>query len=269
MLDMSRLSSQSILPPRKRQIASAFGRAAKHYDKHAAFQREVGYQLLSEMPDALAGAEILDLGGGTGFFTQILRQRGATVVYADLSEQMMSLARQRCGDLGIDYCLCDAESLPFENNSFDFVFSNLALQWCDNLSQPLQEISRILKKGGQGYFSTLIEGSLIELEMAWRQVDSLSHVNQFLSLNDIKLVLTQARSATYRIKSKPIQLWYDSALSLMKDLKGIGATHIDGRSQGMSGRRALLQVESAYQKVSNREGLLPATYQVCFGVLYQ
>ncbi|MDW6004313.1 malonyl-ACP O-methyltransferase BioC [Vibrio mangrovi] len=254
---------------RKARIADAFGKAAHSYDRHAAFQRDVGQHLLTYLPSDLRGAVVLDLGCGTGFFSEQIRRRGAQVICADLSQNMLDKARQRCGNSGVEYCQCDAEALPLADESVDFVFSSLALQWCELLWIPLQEIKRVLKPGGGGYFSTLVSGSLNELKQAWAEVDSARHVNSFISGNAVKIALAQAGCTQYRIDLRSFGLWYDSAMHLMKDLKGIGATHIDERADRVVSRRMLTQVEAAYRKFASREGLLPATYQVCFGVIHQ
>jgi len=52
----------------KAAIAHSFSRAAKHYDVHAAFQRDVGQRLLDKMPRNLVGKRVFDLGCGTGLF---------------------------------------------------------------------------------------------------------------------------------------------------------------------------------------------------------
>lgn len=52
----------------KKPIGDAFGRAAQTYDRHAAFQRDVGERLLSKMPEDLSDKVVLDLGCGTGYF---------------------------------------------------------------------------------------------------------------------------------------------------------------------------------------------------------
>ncbi|WP_139281716.1 malonyl-ACP O-methyltransferase BioC [Vibrio aerogenes] len=254
---------------RKQAIAHAFSRAAHHYDQHAAFQRDTGNILLAKLPSDLHGAVVLDVGCGTGYFSEQLKARGAQVICIDLSSSMLDMARERCGETNMRYQLCDAEALCLPDNSVDFVFSNLALQWCQFLSVPLSEIKRVLKPGGQGVFSTLAQGSLDELRQAWQAIDSGQHVNHFISLNQIKIALAQAECDQYQIDLRPIRLWYHSALALMKDLKGIGATHVDERRTGGVSRRVLMQLESAYQKFSNQEGFLPATYQVCFGAIHR
>ncbi len=77
-------------------------------------------------------------------------------------------------DHNVRYVVADAESLPFEDASFDYVFSSLALQWCIDLSYPLREIRRILTANGKGCFSTLVDGSLRELRDSWAK---LTHIN--------------------------------------------------------------------------------------------
>lgn len=253
----------------KQAIAAAFGRAAASYDNHAAFQRDVGYKLLDLMPERLQGKKILDLGCGTGYFSQHFIEAGAELVCADLSAEMLKQAQARCGAGNAEFTLCDAESMPFADESFDYVFSSLALQWCEDLSVPLKEIRRILKPGGGVYFSTLLEGSLFELNQAWSEVDSHQHVNRFISRNKVKLALAQAGYADHHLFLDTITLRYASAFALMKDLKGIGATHVSGRSKGLVSRRSLIQVETAYRAFCGADGDLPATYQVCFGVLHR
>ncbi|MBY5943927.1 malonyl-ACP O-methyltransferase BioC [Photobacterium rosenbergii] len=252
----------------KQAIADAFGKAAKHYDQSAAFQRQVGHHLMAKLPALnVAGSQVLDLGCGTGYFSEQLQLRGMRVCATDLSCQMLEQAKQRCGE-GVTYVEGDAERLPLADNQFDYAFTSLALQWCDDLSVPLRELRRVVKPGGHIVFSTLAEGSLHELSYAWKQVDQYQHVNQFLSQKAIKLALAQAGCTEVDLEFLPITMYYRSAVDLMKDLKGIGATHIhQGRKAGLAGRKTFKALESAYDEFRHEDDRLPATYQVCFGVI--
>ena len=267
---MSELALRSEIESKdKSAISSAFSKAAATYDKHAAFQRDVGHRLLKQLPADLSGLRVLDLGCGTGYFSQQLKQLGANVVCADLSPAMLEQARERCGENSVTYVHADAEELPFSAGEFDIVFSSLALQWCDDLSTPLAEIRRVLKPLGRCYFSTLLDGSLAELKQSWRKIDSHQHVNEFISFNQVKIELAQAELPKHHLNLAEMIVWYDTAFELMRDLKGIGANHIHSRSQGLTGRRALIQVERAYERFRSQQGSLPATYQVCLGVIYR
>ncbi|GLT19312.1 malonyl-[acyl-carrier protein] O-methyltransferase [Vibrio zhanjiangensis] len=252
----------------KSAIAVAFGKAADTYDSHAAFQREVGARLLKLLPEDMRGKTVLDLGCGTGYFAALLRDRGARVVCCDLSEKMLDKARQRCGLTNMQYHQGDAESLPFGDRSIDVVFSSLALQWCNDLSGPLREMRRVLKPDGTIYFSTLLDGSLHELKQSWNVADKYQHVNDFHTLDQIKIALAQAGCHCHQLDLPTITVWYDSAFSLMRDLKGIGANYVSGRSNGLTNRSMLLKVEQAYRGFRNHQGLVPATYQVCLGVIH-
>jgi malonyl-CoA O-methyltransferase len=252
----------------KKAIATSFSKAAETYDKHAAFQRDVGSRLLEKLPRDLSGKRVLDLGCGTGYFSSLLLARGAEVVCVDISQEMLNKAHQRCGNEKTTYVLADAEHMPFDDESFDFVFSSLALQWCRDLSYPLKEVRRVLKKSGKGLFSTLVDGSLYELRDSWKKIDAYQHVNDFITINQVKIALAQAQCQNHHLDLTSITIWYDSAFSVMRDLKGIGATHVSGRSPALTSRRTLLHVENEYQNFKNNKGLLPATYQVCFGVIH-
>ncbi|OAN18796.1 malonyl-[acyl-carrier protein] O-methyltransferase BioC [Photobacterium jeanii] len=252
----------------KAAIAAAFGRAAKRYDQSAEFQRIVGHRLMEKLPPMVSvGTRLLDLGCGTGYFSEQLAAKGYQVCAADLSEQMLAQAAQRCGDK-VSYQQADAEALPFADNSFDVAFSTLALQWCQDLSVPLAELRRVVKPGGYVLFTTLVENSLKELSYAWQQVDQYQHVNQFLSQKTVKLALAQAGGQIHTLEFPPIIMKYQTAVELMKDLKGIGATHLHNeRKAGLASRQTLQALERAYDEFRDEKGQLPATYQVCFGVI--
>ncbi|KXF81763.1 malonyl-ACP O-methyltransferase BioC [Enterovibrio coralii] len=251
----------------KAAIKAAFGRAAATYDKSAAFQRRVGHALL-DLEEEWSGKRVLDLGCGTGYFTEQLLHKGANVVALDLSEQMLDQARLRCGG-SAEYVSGDAECLPFDDDSFDIAFSSLALQWCNDLSIPLRELRRVVKPGGKVIFSTLIDGSLQELKQAWQLVDLHQHVNDFLTLNQVKLALAQSGSQNYTLECKPLVERYPSAMALMRDLKGIGATHLsEGRNAGLSGKARFSALENAYRAFQFEDGTVPATYQVGFGAIH-
>lgn len=135
----------------KAQLARRFGAAARHYDAHARFQQEVGQALLEWMPDRLVGTDLtvsgLDLGCGTGFFLPQLANRCHQLVGLDLAPGMLAQAALR--DSGARLLCGDAEQLPFADNTFDWVFSSLALQWCERPAQAFGELLRVVKPGGQ------------------------------------------------------------------------------------------------------------------------
>ncbi|MDX8410619.1 MAG: malonyl-[acyl-carrier protein] O-methyltransferase BioC, partial [Mariprofundaceae bacterium] len=58
------------------KVRQAFGRSAASYDGHAILQREVADRLLAHMDfTKFRPKTILDIGSGTGYFTQLLHRR--------------------------------------------------------------------------------------------------------------------------------------------------------------------------------------------------
>lgn len=257
----------SIICHDKQKIAAAFGRAAASYDAIANYQQGTGNQLLNKLKSTLVAKQInkplrvLDAGCGTGFFSQKLKNQGYIVTALDLSSGMLDVAKSK--DAADEYVCADMESIPVSSAQFDVVFSNLSIQWCESLHGVLSELYRVTKRGGVIVFTTLAENSLSELSQAWQSLDGYSHVNTFLSSQDIT-----ASCQTWRhdVSFHQDTLLFPDLISLLNSLKGIGATHLTaGRQAGLMTRKRLQQLALAYPMA--HQGL-PLTYQTVFGVIY-
>jgi ubiquinone/menaquinone biosynthesis C-methylase UbiE len=97
-----------------------------------------------------ATGRILDVATGTGRNLPHF-PASATVTGIDLSPAMLSLARQRAGDLGRDVALeqGDAEQLPYEANTFDTVVCALSLCSIPDPAAAVGEMKRVLIPGGR------------------------------------------------------------------------------------------------------------------------
>ena len=137
----------------KQQARRAFDAAASTYDEAAELQYEIGDRMMERLDFIrLQPHRILDLGAGTGKFSAALlkRYRKAEVVAVDLAPAMLARTQNRGGWLRKPSCICaDAEQLPFADDSFEFIFSNLMLQWCVDLEHTLTELRRVLAPGGR------------------------------------------------------------------------------------------------------------------------
>ena len=98
---------------------------------------------------ALRGVQgnVLDVAGGTGDMAVSLVERGCTVTGIDLSEEMLSIARQKAPM--VTFMIADAEHLPFPDASFDAVTCAFGVRNFVHLEQGLNEMLRVLKPGGQ------------------------------------------------------------------------------------------------------------------------
>ncbi|MDT3519153.1 malonyl-ACP O-methyltransferase BioC [Cronobacter sakazakii] len=243
----------------KRAVAAAFGRAAQTYDDFAALQRQSA-QLLAEHCGAQGINTVLDAGCGTGAGSLDWRARGCDVTAFDLSPAMLARARER--GAAHRYVQGDIEALPFDEGSFDLVWSNLAVQWCQSLSDALAGMLRVARPGGRVAFSTLAHGSLDELHQAWAAVDDRPHANRFASAEAVHAAAPVARMT---LRQHPVTLLFGDALSAMQSLKGIGATHLHaGRDSRTLTRRELRRLEDAWPR---QDGHFPLTYQLISGVI--
>jgi ubiquinone/menaquinone biosynthesis C-methylase UbiE len=103
---------------------------------------------------AVAGARGLDVGCGSGRYTIALATVGAgEVVGVDFRRRSFAaadeLARQRA--LPVTFVEADVLALPFEDESFDFVFCNGVLHHSESIERGLAELARVLKPGGRGF----------------------------------------------------------------------------------------------------------------------
>lgn len=251
-------------------VAHSFSQAATTYDKHAFLQVEVAervFERLSLMK--IKPKDILDIGCGTGSSSRKLKSvfSGSKVRGIDLSEGMVEQAKLSNSFFKkIDYQVSDADELPFENNTFDLVFSNLTLQWLPNLKVTFKELNRVLKPGGLIIFSTLGPDTLIELKQSWQQVDQFVHVNHFLDMHIVGDQVFQSNFENVVMDRDIITLTYKTVLGLMKDLKGIGAHNLnDKRYKGLMGKSRFNQFKNEYEKFRSQDQTLPATYEVVYG----
>jgi len=252
----------------KKMIAHSFGLAANTYDSVAHFQRWVGDQLIEKIPDC-SPETIVDLGCGTGYFSDALKQKftGAKYIGIDLSEDMAKYAKNHHASVN-SWITADAESLPFKSNSIDLIFSSLAIQWCSDLPNLLKEIKRVLSPKGIFVFSTLLDGSLIELKEAWSEFDDKQHVNDFFRKDDYQEAIKLSGFEASLLSQECKVLKYQKLTELMRELKALGAHNLNAhRSTTLMGRHKLSGIISAYEKFRVDESYLPASYEVLWGVL--
>jgi len=102
------------------------------------------------------GQHILDVAGGSGDMTArfVHRLQGqGQVVLSDINPSMLAVGRDRLLDQGItsmvDYCLADAEKLPFASRRFDCVSISFGLRNVTRIQEALDSMYRVLKPGGR------------------------------------------------------------------------------------------------------------------------
>jgi len=254
-------------PIDRRQVRRSFARAAESYDEAGILQAEVRRRLLERLDWlALEPRRILDLGSGTGLALAPLTARypQAEVIGLDLTPAMLQVARARPWTGGL---ICaDAASLPFPDQSFDLIFSNLAIHWSPALDAVLAEVRRVLRHPGVFTFTTPGPGSYRELRRAWLAVDEAPHVLPFPEMHALGDGLLQAGLAEPVLDTETLTLRYRDFGGLVADLRATGTTNASGgRRAGLMGRQAWSSLVAAYEENRGVDGLLPATVEVVYG----
>ncbi len=245
----------------KNDIRRSFSKASVSYDEFANLQRKVGLNLLEMLGNQIPTGVVLDLGCGTGFLTKELSRiaGGKTIIAMDIAVPMLEIAR---GKSGCCFFCADIERLPVGSESVDWIFSNLALQWCIDLPEVFFQFQRVLKPGGQFFFSTFGSRTFQELKQAWALVDNFSHVNHFYSIEDIRRFMEQAGLVICKIEKINLQSFYPDVITLMKEIKGIGAHNItQNRNRNLTGKKQLNDLISAYEKFRVNDKIA-ATFEV-------
>ena len=93
---------------------------------------------------------VLELGCGTGLYTETLQKVAKIIVATDLSDEMIEAATQKRGHLvNVTFMKADALNLPFDEDSFDTVFMANFIHIIGNPERVIKESSRVLKNGGR------------------------------------------------------------------------------------------------------------------------
>ncbi len=132
------------------------GRFTNHvtrYDELAAYFQKRSAIAQIERID-FQGKEIIDIGCGTGIISFLALDSGAVkVICGDISDYMLKRGEENARILGynlnqIQFCQLDAESLPFDDNSFDIVITGNSFGLFPNQEKAVNEMFRVLRPGG-------------------------------------------------------------------------------------------------------------------------
>ncbi|GAA3910839.1 malonyl-ACP O-methyltransferase BioC [Halomonas cibimaris] len=236
------------------RVARAFSRAAAHYDRRAGAQRHIGEALWQRLPEK--AASVVDVGCATGDWTRKLAERysEASIMGVDIAPGMLMEAQKRGGR--VRWREGSAEALPAGDRSVDLIFSNLALQWCRNISAVMAEFARVLAPGGRAVFTTLLAGTLEEIGAAFQRPEALltysSRADHRRAADAAGLRVTGERTHLERF-------YYPDMAAVMASIKGVGAQIARPQGVGLTRR----DLKAAAQRMEQRrtpDGL-PVSYR--------
>lgn len=243
-------------------------RAARDWDQRSFLKREIATRLVERLDDVRRTfPRALDLGSHGDEVATALGDRNSVdwLARADLGH---GFARRAQGPAVV----ADEEFLPFAPQTFDLVVSAMDLHWVNDLPGTLVQIRRILKPDGLLLGAMLGGATLWQLRQALAAAESeveggLSpRVSPFAALADAAGLLQRAGFALPVADSETIDVEYESALALMRDLGGMGESNlIRERRRGLSRRATLLRAAEIYgERFALASGRVLASFEVLF-----
>ena len=254
----------------RRQVRRAFSRAAGSYSAAAELQREVESRLFESLEylGEQVPADIVDLGSGPGTAAVELRRRWpkARVVAIDLALPMLRQVAPKRGwnplQRPIDRVCADARALPLADGSVDLIFSNLCLQWVEDLDALFAGFRRVLRPGGLLLCSTFGPDTLHELRAAFSAADDSAHVSPFGGIAEFGDALMRAGFRDPVLDREVDVHGHADMAGLMRGLRQLGATNaLSERRRALTGRGRFAAAQAAYEPWRGDDGLLPATWE--------
>ena len=254
----------------QRQIRRAFSRSASSYDAAAALQHEVEKRLLESLEylGERIPQVVLDVGSGPAHAAAAMRKRWprAQVIALDQALPMLREAKKNAGWWKPFARVCaDARALPVADNSVDVLFTNLCLQWVEDLPEVFAGFRRALKPGGLLLCSTFGPETLIELRDAFAQADAVPHVSRFPPIAQFGDALLMAGFRDPVLDRDLFTLTYDGLPALMRELRALGATNaLQSRRHTLTGKARFAAASAAYETLRRDDGTLPSSWEVIY-----
>ena len=161
--------------------------------------------------------------------------------------------------------LCaDARALPLADGSVDVLFSNLCLQWVEDLPAVFAGFRRVLKPGGLLLVSTFGPDTLHELREAFAHADNAPHVSPFASIAQFGDALIAAGfknpgAGSRRVRRSATTTCRPDARAAHDRRDQCAGT----RRRSLTGRARFARAAQAYEPM-RRDGTLPATWEVIY-----
>lgn len=252
----------------KQLINDNFSKSAISYDAYASVQKKCADILLSSLGEEGFG-RILEIGCGTGIYTDILRKRypDAEITAVDISENMLNIAKKKLSSHNISFVNTDAEKLGAIEKA-DLITSNATLQWFSDLDSSFKSFADKLRPGGKLAITIYGPETFREfksvLSERYGPGEWLSS-SKFPAKNVLMEVLAEYFSSI-SVEELSFSLCFNSLIEFMRDIQGTGA-----RGEGLGediflGRYALNDLEKIYLE---KYGTIEVTHQVhlCEGKL--
>jgi ubiquinone/menaquinone biosynthesis C-methylase UbiE len=127
---------------------------SRHVDGYEDLQKSVTGEeiidlVMSELHKETGLGRVLELGCGTGNFTEAIVENAEHITATDLSDEMITEARRlRSNFINVTFEVADATALQYQNDCFDTILMTNFIHLVDDPIKVIRESYRVLKAGG-------------------------------------------------------------------------------------------------------------------------
>ena len=152
-----------------------------------------------------------------------------------------------------------------EPETLDYVVINIQAAWLD-FDELIFEVQRILKPGGELFFSTFGPDTLVEIEQAWQRVDQINHRQLLIDMHHLGDKLLKSGFIRPIVDADWIFVDYSEVEDLLADLKKDGFVNMQpDRRKTLLGKNRFQNFISALRDIAKYEDMYKVTYEIVYG----
>ncbi|WP_193771190.1 methyltransferase domain-containing protein, partial [Candidatus Magnetaquicoccus inordinatus] len=204
-------------------IMQAFAQA-EQYAEHAQVQRLVAERLAARITLPLLAPTMLELGCGTGLFSQQLCQRWpqGRLLCSDLTWPMVQRCRTALATTDkVRYGLWDGQDPPLAKEQFDLIAASMVMQWFVQPGAALHKWHALLRPGGCIAMATLAPGTFHEWRSACAAAGMAHGLRDYPDAASWQASWPHPADAT--IEEEQIVVHHSSGLAFLRGLRAVGA----------------------------------------------
>ncbi|RED50942.1 malonyl-CoA O-methyltransferase [Aestuariispira insulae] len=252
----------------KKRVSTRFGRAALSYDSASEVQLQIGQKLLAFLGKHREGGpqpkSIMELGCGTGRFTELLRHTfpDTDLLATDLSPEMVRTVQQKFADDKLFHSqVLDADRFELRagEGAFDLICSNMASQWFSDLKGSLQTQSAHLSRGGCIMHTFLTDQTFIQ----WREACVLAGQEgvavSYPAFEEIQATVPTGLQAFWQRET--VTQKFQNSQAFLNYLKDIGARAAENRPMSAAGLRRAC-------RIFEEKHVSTISYDIVFGLFF-
>ncbi len=257
-----------ILKSIDQRIRRAFSDSALQYEALTSLHKEIGRELIHKIPANGSFLKILDVGMGTGWFTNRLKNifPDSLVVGLDFADGMIETTRQYQEDFKV--IQAHARALPFKEASFALIVSNLAYQWIGDHPLAFRRSYEVLEKDGifsftmfgHETFKELFEALENSIEKKFSKERPDFPVRRLAKCEHIEAALQSVGFLDVHVDFERIKVRFPDMMGLIQWTKNIGANNLEKNIY--IGKDLLLRANDYYNEHFKDSFGITATFEV-------